>query len=259
MTLKISCTYIGHATTIIRIGESSLLTDPHFGRSTLIFPRRKALPFPPSELPTPSAVLLSHTHYDHLHVSSYKYLSCSVPIIVPEGSERAIGQYMPNPIIELSHFADHELVCGTTITALPVIHRSSRISHLRYTKSNAYLIRHPDQSASVFFCADSAYGEHFREAGKLAKIDLALLPIGGYSPAWLKRRSHMTPAEAVQAFEDLNAAHMIPIHHGVFNLSLEPLDAPSRWLSKIMDEKREIAPCLHPLAPGEEFEVPSLV
>lgn len=259
MAENISCTYIGHATTIVRIGGSSLFTDPHFGRSTLIFPRRKALPFSPSELPTPSAILLSHTHYDHLNISSYKFISCSVPIIVPEGSERAIGQYMPNPIIELSHFADHELVCGTTITALPVRHRSSRISHLGCTKSNAYLIRRPDQSGAVFFCADSAYGDHFREAGKLAKIDLALLPIGGYSPAWLQSRSHMTPEEAVQAFEDLNADHMIPIHYGTFNLSLEPLNAPAKWLAKIIGEKEDLATHIHPLAPGDNFEVPSSV
>ncbi|HPQ81451.1 MAG TPA: MBL fold metallo-hydrolase [bacterium] len=248
----ISCTYIGHATALLKTGKTTLLTDPHFGKRTLFFPRHSPMPFHPSELPDVSAVLLSHTHYDHLDISSYKYVSCSAPIIVPEGAERAIGQYVPNPIIELAHYADHELACGTRVTAVPVVHRSSRISHLRFTRSNGYLVRNPD-AGCVFFCADSAYGEIFAETGNLGKIDLALLPIGSYSPRWPMRRCHMTPAEAVRAFEDLGASHMVPIHHGTFKLSLEKPQAPSEWLRRIVGERPDLSARIHLLAPGESF------
>lgn len=249
----ISCTFIGHATCIIRMGETTLITDPHFGKRTLLFPRIAPLPFPPSELPGLSCVLLSHTHYDHLNVSSYKYISCAVPIVVPEGSERAIGQYMPNPIIELAHFADHELACGTKITAVPLIHRSSRLSHLRFTSSNGYFIRRPE--GSVYFCADSAYGPLFSETGNMGKIDMALLPIGSYAPRCPMRRCHMTPAEAVQAFVDLKATHMIPIHYGTFRLSLEAPTAPLAWLHRIIAERSDVADRIHPLCPGETFSI----
>lgn len=255
MGTEITCTYIGHATTIICMDKTTFLTDPHFGRRTLFFPRKVPLPFSPSGIPNPDAVLLSHTHFDHLNISSYKYIPCSVPIVVPEGSERAIGQYMPNPIIELSHFADYELGDGTKITAVPVAHRSSRVSHLRFTKTNAYLIRQPDSKASVFFCADSDYGNHFGEIGNLGAIDVALLPIGSYSPQWFMGNCHMTPAEAVRAFEDLKAHHFIPIHHGTFRLSWEALDAPLKWLEKILEDRPDLVAKVHPLKPGEKFEI----
>lgn len=255
--MVISCTYIGHATTLIRLGETNIITDPHFGKSTLIFPRRTPTPFPPSDLPQLAAVLLSHTHFDHLHISSYKYISCAVPIVVPEGSERAIGQFIPNPVIELSHYAEHELHDGTRIVSVPIIHHSSRVSHLRFTRSSGYLIQPPGTPGCIYFCADSAYGPHFAETGKLGTIDMALLPIGGYEPRWLMRRSHMTPAEAVQAFEDLKARHMIPTHHGTFRLSMENLDAPLLWLTKILDERPDLKERIHPLREGETFTATS--
>lgn len=249
----ITCTYIGHATVLLKMGGTAILTDPHFGSRTLLFPRREPLPLSPAELPNPACVLISHTHYDHLNISSYKYISTAVPIVVPEGCERAVGQYLPNPIIELSPFADHELPCGTKITAVPVRHRSSRISHLRFAASNAYLVRRPD-GGCVYFCADSAYGPLFGETGNLGRIDLALLPIGNYEPRWPMRRCHMTPAEAVQAFEDLKASHMVPIHYGTFPLSLEGRDAPLAWLKKILEDRPDLAARVHPLKAGERFQ-----
>lgn len=255
MNGKIEITYIGHATVLIESGKTRIVTDPHFGKSTLFFPRVTPMPFAPSELPDLSAVLLSHTHYDHLNVGSYKYISCSVPIIVPEGSERAIGQYVPNPVIEVSHYAEHELADGTKITAVPVLHHSSRLSHLRFTRSNAYLIKFSGQDETVFFCGDSGYGRHFTEIGNLSNIGVALLPIGSYKPKWLFRGSHMTPAEAAQAFEDLKAGHMIPIHFGTFRLSLEAPGAPTDWLKQIIADRADLAGRVHILTAGEKFSL----
>jgi len=252
---SVSCTYIGHATTLIRLGQVNIITDPNFSRRTFFFfPRKVPLPFAPSDLPDLACVLLSHTHPDSLDFSSYKYISCGVPIVVPEGSERAVGKHLPNPVIELSHYADYELPDGTEITAVPVIHRSGRLSHLRYTKSNAYLIRQ-EGSGSVYFCSDSSYGPHFQEVGNLGPIDLALLPIGCYEPRWLLKNQHMTPTEAICAFEDLKARHMVPIHYGTFRITLEPLEAPAEWLENILLSRPDLSDRIHPLKPGESYTV----
>jgi L-ascorbate metabolism protein UlaG (beta-lactamase superfamily) len=255
---KISCTYVGQATTIIRAGGATILTDPHLGRRAFIARRLVPLPFEPGALPEPSCVLLSHMHCDHLDISSYKYISCGVPIIVPEGHWRAIGRYLPNPVIELSHFAAHELPDGTEITALPVIHSMSHIFDIGPSRANAYLVRMPGHDGAIYFCGDSAYGPHFRETGNLGRIALAVLPIGSYEPRWIMRHKHMTPAEAVNALEDLRAAHMIPIHHGTFRLSLEDPGAPLRWLERIVEERPDLRPRIHALPPGGSFELPAL-
>ena len=251
---SISCTYIGHATTLIQLGEVNILTDPHFGRRAAFFLRKAPLPFPPSDLPDVNCVLLSHLHPDSFHIPSYKYISCGVPIVVPEGSERAIGRYLPNPVIELSYYADYELPDGTVITAVPVIHRTWRMTRLKIIKANAYLIKQEGQG-QVYFCSDSAYGPHFQEIGNLGPIDLALLPIGGYKPRWFLKQRHMTPAEAVQAFEDLKARHMITIHHGTFRFALEQIDAPIKWMEEILVSRTDLSNRVHLLKPGESYTV----
>jgi len=255
MNTKISCTYIGQATTITEFGGSTILTDPHFGRRAFLSPRLGKLPIEPGALDDPDCVLISHTHCDHLDISSYKYISTGVPIIVPEGREPAVGGYLANPVIELSHYASHELPCGTEITALPVVHSGSHIFDFGIAKANAYLIRKPGIEGAIYFCGDSAYGPHFRETGNLGRVELAILPIGSYEPRWLMRRKHMTPAEAVTAFEDLRAQHMLPIHHGTFRLSLEDPEAPRRWIERIIDERPDLRTRIHLLDHGQSFSM----
>jgi L-ascorbate metabolism protein UlaG (beta-lactamase superfamily) len=253
MNNEISCTYIGHATALIRMGTTTVLTDPHLGNRVLCARRRTPLGLNPQDLPDLSCVLISHAHCDHLHIPSYRYISCGTPIIVPEGKAKLLERSLSNPIIELSHYARHELVDGTEITAVPCIHSQSHLFNIGMTGSNAYLLRHPEMEGSVFFCGDSAYGPQFQEIGNLERIEMALLPIGGYEPRFLMRGKHMTPAEAVSAFEDLRAAHLIPIHHSTFRLSLENLDAPMAWLQKILEERPDLSHRIHPLQSGETF------
>lgn len=255
MSHSISCTYIAHATNLIRMDGTTILTDPHFGKQTLTQKRLVPLPVDPGNLPNIDLILLSHTHFDHLHIGSYKYISCHIPIIVPEASERAVGQYVPNPVIELSHYANHELVDGTVITAVPTIHRSWRVCPIKSKPSNSYLIRHPGIDGNIFFCGDSAYGPHFGQIGNLGEIAVALLPIGPFEPRWFMKNQHMTPAEAIDAFEDLKALHMIPIHYGTFRLSLEKSDAPLKWLKKVLAERSDLTSKVHILNQGETFNL----
>lgn len=241
--MGIQCTVIGHATTLTQLGDTIILTDPHFGRRVWWAKRRSELKLDHAALDAVNAVLISHMHYDHLHVNSFKYIGSGIPVIVPERTERTVGPFITNPVIELAHWATHELTDGSTITALPLHHRGGRLSQLRYTSSNAYLIE--KNGMRMFFCGDSAYGPSFKEIGALYDIDVAYLPIGCYEPRWFMKNRHMTPAEAVTAFEDLGAKAMIPIHHGTFRLSLENLDAPKKWLEKILKERFDLMEHIH--------------
>jgi len=71
--------------------------------------------------------------------------------------------------------------------------------------------------------AQTGYGHFFREIGRAYPgIDLALLPIGAYAPRWMLSPVHTDPEEAVQAFLDVGAAAMAPMHWATFLLSSEP-------------------------------------
>src|SRR5213075_2362280 len=79
--------------------------------------------------------------------------------------------------------------------------------------------------------------------------DIVLLPIGGFLPSSFRER-HMSPLDALYAFEDLRGRLMIPIHHGAFALSYERIDEPARWLEDLVAE-RGLAAHVRILAPGE--------
>ncbi len=52
------------------------------------------------------------------------------------------------------------------------------------------------------------------------------MPIGAYDPRWWLSDVHCDPEEAVQAFLDLGARRMAPMHWAAFILSAEPVLEP---------------------------------
>ena len=79
--------------------------------------------------------------------------------------------------------------------------------------------------ASVYHSGDTAYFPGFAEIGARLRPEIALLPIGAYSPDSF-RSVHTSPEDALRAFEDLGARWMIPMHYGTFRLSGEPMEEP---------------------------------
>lgn len=248
----ITITYIGHATTLAESGGKAVLTDPNFSSHVLCFKRKEPLNYDPGRLPELSAVVISHAHKDHLNINSFRYIKGSVPVFVPVGIGRYLSQFIRNPVIELNHYSTHKLPDGIEITATEARHVGFIWSGLRYRKCNGYIIT--IDGARVFFAGDTAYGPHFKEIGNLyngdATIDMALLPIAGYSPLWFMKKRHMTPVEALEAFLDLGAKKMVPVHFGSFRLSAEKLAEPLEWLSRVAIE-RNLGERVHILKSGE--------
>jgi len=61
----------------------------------------------------------------------------------------------------------------------------------------------------------------------------------------------MTPEQALQAFQDLNANTMIPVHYGTFDLSDEPIAEPIERLTEEIKRKAISASSVAALAIGE--------
>lgn len=61
---------------------------------------------------------------------------------------------------------------------------------------------------------------------------------------------HRSPSDAVQAFKDLKAREMIPMHYGTFDLSDEPIGDPIKVLQKL-DSDQKIKGKVDYLIPGE--------
>src|SRR6185369_1011028 len=88
------------------------------------------------------------------------------------------------------------------------------------------------EGTTVYFAGDTGYFSGFAEIGRRFHPDVALLPIGGYEPAPF-RDEHMSPLDAAYAFDDIGARVLIPIAHGSFPLSYEPVDAPLAWMREL--------------------------
>jgi L-ascorbate metabolism protein UlaG (beta-lactamase superfamily) len=209
----------GHSTQLIGVNGRYVLTDPHFGRRCVLWPRKSALP-DPAQLPELDAVCISHAHPDHLNISSFKYIPSTVPVIVPSDLAGALRHSIQNPIVELHWWARFTLPSGLSVTAVPALHSGGIWIPWRYRTVCGFLVSH--HTTTVYFAGDTRMGTHFKEIGNTVKVDVALLPIGGIFADPLYGRVHLTPGQAVEAAMDLQPQIVIPIHWGTFGWSKSP-------------------------------------
>ena len=230
----ISVTYVGHATVLVRMEGVTLLTDPVYS-SRLILPKRLVAPgVALADLPPLDVVLVSHGHMDHLDVPTHRRLPKTDTVaVVAKNLSDLVGGSGYRDVIELG-WDESVTIRGARITALPVKHWGTRNLVPDDRGYTGFLVEHRD--GTVFFPGDTAYFPRFRDYGRRHAIDVALLPIGAYSPPAF-RRVHMNPEDALQTLVDLNARVMVPIHWGTFVVSYEPIDEPVAWLEELARQR----------------------
>ena len=111
---------------------------------------------------------------------------------------------------------------GVLVTATPAKHWGARVIRDVHRGYGGYCL---SGGHSIYHSGDTAYFSGFREIGQRLNPDVALLPIGAYQPESF-RNVHTSPEDAIQAFLDLGARWMVPMHYGTFRLSYEPVDEP---------------------------------
>ena len=79
--------------------------------------------------------------------------------------------------------------------------------------------------ARFFIAATAPISTGSRKSASATISISRCLPIGAYD-APTGREVHMNPEEAVQAFLELGAKNLVPMHYGSFRLGYEPLDEP---------------------------------
>ena len=238
-------TWLGHASFLGSLSGNKFLIDPLFSAHAGWFYRRY-LPPPMKidQLPDFTAVLVTHNHYDHLDAPVYRRLRNEVTVVVPIG----MGQWMRKRgctrVIELEWWQQTE-VEGLLITLVPACHWSRRgLFDTNRVLWGGYVIE--SEGHSVYHSGDTASFNGFAEIGRrFPKLDAAMLPIGGYQPAWFMEHYHLSPEQAGVAFLDLGARRLVPMHWGTIQLTDEPLCEPigrmrSWWKLNLPNSPRQL-------------------
>jgi len=237
---QVAATFVNHATMLLQFRGLNVITDPVFSDrlSPVSFAgpkriRRPGLEF--AQLPKIDVVVVSHNHYDHLDIVSIRKLHDKFQpmFLVGLGDGRILEKIPGIRFQELDWWQTHD-VLGAKFTYLPAQHWSARGPYDRNLSLwGSFIVE--AQGCHVYFAGDTGYSHHFQLiAQKFPKIDLALLPIGAYEPRWFMKESHMNPADAVQAHQDLRAHRSVAIHFGTWQLTDEALHEPPQHLAEAL-------------------------
>ncbi len=219
---EICITWIGHASFLIQTHEVNILIDPIWSKWLKVIKRLKQPGFEIHHLPSIDFVLVTHAHFDHLDRRTLARVAADQPIVVPIGVGNLVHDLGFNIVHELDYWQTVK-VGPLEISLTPCAHWGARFLADLHRGFGGFVIA--VDGRTIFHCGDSAYFPGFKEIGERHKIDIALLPIGAYD-APTGREVHMNPEQAVQAFEELGAEILIPMHYGSFRLGFEPLDEP---------------------------------
>ena len=215
----------------MRLGGEFYLTDPVFSKRASpvqwVGPARfHAAPLEIADLPPIKAVILSHDHCDHLDRASVLELAARTSYFVtPLGvGDLLIGWGVdPAKVRQFDWWQQTELG-PVKLVATPAQHFSGRgLTNGNSTLWASWVIQHG--GLKIFFSGDTGYFKGFKEIGaKYGPFDVAMLETGAYDKQWPD--VHMQPEETMQAFLDLGAAWLLPVHNGTFDLGLHPWQEP---------------------------------
>jgi L-ascorbate metabolism protein UlaG (beta-lactamase superfamily) len=227
---QLGVTFIGHSSFFLQIGGKNILVDPNFARWIFVLKRLRRPGLRLGDLPPIDAVLVSHAHFDHLHRPSLRAIARlsrrktgkRPALIVPRNVRDLVADLGYGNIVELDWWQSLQLG-SLEVTHVPSRHWGARMVRDVHRGFGGFVLRAGQHS--LYHAGDTAYFDGFREIGQRLRPEVALLPIGAYHPDSF-RRVHTSPEDAVQAFLDLGARYMVPMHYGTFRLSYEPVDEP---------------------------------
>ena len=240
--MRTSLEFIGTATTLLRLGPFTLLTDPNFlhrgqraylGKG-LVSKRLTEPSLQPAGLPRLDAVLLSHLHGDHFDRVARRELDRSLPVLTTPAAARRLRRWGFGEAAALETWRREVLRaddCSLEVLAAPGQHAPWIARPLLPPVMGSVLtLREPGRpDFRVYVSGDTLHRPWLREVvDRTGPLDAAVLHLGGTRALGLLVT--MDGAQGADLVELLAPARTVPVHHDDYTVFRSPLsDFVAQW------------------------------
>jgi len=258
--VRADVTFIGNATTLLRLGDFTLLTDPAFGPAGSRVPlgwgmwtRRLRDPaLAPLADVVPDAVLLSHLHGDHFDRAARQRLDPGIPILTTPQAERRLRRRF-DAVRGLPTWQSYEWTRGDQrlrVTAVPGRHGPGPADLLLpdVMGSVVELTVAGSRRLTLYVTGDTLCRPGLAEIPRrFGEIDAMLIHLGGTRVLGLLVT--MDDRQGAELTGLIRAARTIPIHYDDYRVMKSPLD---RYLRRAAGQGLT---GVRPLARGETADL----
>jgi L-ascorbate metabolism protein UlaG (beta-lactamase superfamily) len=236
-------TFLGHSSLVIDIDGQRIVTDPIL--RPRVGPLRRTTSIPRDAMWSGAdAVLISHSHWDHLDIGSLRLIGRETTLIVPQGLASRLNARGFHRTVELLP-GEHHGVGSVRVEATHAEHRGFGPPVGGTDRSIGFLVQ---GSSGIYFAGDTAYFEGLRELD--VGLDLALMPVWGWGPM-LRSSEHLDPLGAARAVALIRPRWAVPIHWG----TLHPVGMRRIRPSTRIDPPHQFAQLVRRYAPDTRVRV----
>jgi L-ascorbate metabolism protein UlaG (beta-lactamase superfamily) len=238
----VKLTWIGHATVLLELGATRLITDPVLRDRVMHLHRQVPTPADPGPV---DGVLLSHLHHDHFDRPSLRRLaSPDTTVLLPTSTTKYLSGIRFGSVREV-RVGETVDVAGASVRVVEAWHDGRRRPGPGADAYDTlgYVVD------GVWFAGDTDLDDGMNELR--GEVDVALIPIWGWGTSL--GPGHLDPEGAARAMALVQPRVAVPIHWGTFlPYTVRPrefLTAPPRDFARHM---AELAPAtrVETLSPG---------
>jgi L-ascorbate metabolism protein UlaG (beta-lactamase superfamily) len=241
--VDISITFIGNATTLISVGELTVLTDPNFlhrGQHAylgygLLSKRLHDPALDIDELPPVDAIVLSHMHGDHWDRVAQKRLDHRLPVITTPDAAKRLRRRGFAEALGLPTWKTHSIDKSditVTMTSLPGRHAPTPLNRLLPPVMGTMLefaSATETRRRRLYISGDTLLVEELKEIpARFDAVDAGVLHLGGTRlPAGQRLPFGLTVTmdgvQGADAVELLGLPKVVPVHFDDYTVFASPL------------------------------------